>query len=223
MSEPQIFSTTSAISHGWELTKQHFVSLFLALGVLTLFLEALGGGAQRGGQGLFHLVLQLASLLVTMGWWRIALRLHDGTPASLSALTELEPTRVLYYFLTVLLFWVAVTVGLVLLIVPGILVASRLFLAPAIVIDDNVDPIAALKRSYELTEGHTVQVIVLGLFLAGLNFVGMLLLGLGLLATIPTSFLAVVYVYRRLRAHHDATGSYRTSAAPAGAGLGSQQ
>jgi uncharacterized membrane protein len=213
MSEPQIFTATSAISYGWEGTKRHFVSLFLALGILTLLLEVLGGGAQRGGQGLFHLVIQIASMLVTMGWWRIALRVHDGAPASLSALTELEPTRVLYYFVTILLFWIVVSLGLVLLILPGIVVASRLFLAPAIVIDDNVDPIVALRRSYELTEGHTVPLIVLGLFLAGINFVGMLLLGLGLLATMPTSFLAVVYVYRRLRAHHEAAGSYRTSAA----------
>ena len=151
-------------------------------------------------------------MLVTMGWWRIALRLHDGAPASLAALTEIKPVQVLYYFVTILLFWIVVVPGLFLLIVPGVLAASRLFLAPAIVIDEDLDPIAALRRSYQLTEGRSVEVIVLGLFLAGINFVGMLLLGLGLLATIPTSFLAVVHVYRRLRAHHDAGASYRTAA-----------
>lgn len=212
MAEPRIFSATEAISFGWEETKRHFVSLFLGLGILTLFLEALGGGAQRHDQGLFHLVIQLGSMLVTMGWWRIALRVHDGAPASLAALTEIEPVRVLHYFVTILLFWVAVGVGLLLLILPGVLVACRLFLAPAIAMDENLDPVAALRRSYELTEGQTIPILVLGLFLAGLNLVGMLLLGVGLLATMPTSFLAIVHVYRRLRAHHDATGTYRTAA-----------
>jgi hypothetical protein len=216
MDEPRVFTATEALTYGWDETKKRFTTLFLALGALTLILEALGGSAQRAEQGLLHLVLQVASMLVTMGWWRIALRVHDGGAPGLDALREVTFLQAVHYFLAIALFWIAVIVGFVMLVLPGLVLGARLFLAPAIVIDEGRDPISALRRSAELTEGRVIPVLVLGIFLFGLNLIGAIPFGLGLLVTIPVSFLAVVHVYRRLQQHHDATGTYRT-AAPSGA------
>lgn len=209
MDRERIFSATDAIGFGWAETKQRFTSLFFGLGVLTLMLGALEGSAQRHGQGLLHLLLQLASMLVTMGWWRIALRLHDGQGASLDALREVTLVRALHYGLTIFLFWAATIVGLVLLVLPGIVLGARLALAPVIVVDEGRDPVAALHRSWELTEGQLVPMLTLGLMLFGLNLLGALALGLGLLATMPITFLAVTHVYRRLQHAADDAGTYR--------------
>jgi hypothetical protein len=101
----RIFTATDAISYGWAETKPRLGSLFLGLDVLTLVLGALEGSAQRNGHPLLHPVLQAAGMLVTMGWWRIALRVRDRGEARLEALRETALLSAITYGLTIFLFW----------------------------------------------------------------------------------------------------------------------
>ena len=50
-----------------------------------------------------------------------------------------------------------------------------------------------------LTEGVMWNLVLFWLMLAGINILGMLALGIGLIVTIPLSWLATAYVYRRLQ------------------------
>lgn len=201
------FRSGEAIQRGWEITKAHFLSLLLPLSALLLILGGAEGTAQRNGQGLLHLVMQVLSMLVTMGVWRVVLRLDAGEPASLSALKEVDVVGFVRYLLAIVFFWVVVGIGLVLLVLPGLYLATRLFLAPILVIDRGLDPVAALKRSWELTDDVLVDVIVFFLFLFGINLLGAIPAGLGLLVTTPISFLATVHVYRRLSARRPETST----------------
>lgn len=54
---------------------------------------------------------------------------------------------------------VVTTVGLVLLIVPGIIAAVRLTLAPAVVVVEDVRGTRAVRRSWNLTAGHFWRVL----------------------------------------------------------------
>lgn len=207
----RIFTGTDAISYGWAETKPRLGSLFLGLGALTLVLGALEGSAQRNGHGLLHLLLQIASMLVTMGWWRITLRVRDRAEAGLEALRETTLVGAVTYGVTIFLFWVATILGLVALVLPGLVIGARLFLAPVVVIDQGRDPIAALRHSWELTEGHVIPLLTFGAMLLVMNLLGAIPFGLGLLVTIPVTFLAVVDVYRRLEAARDAGAGYRVA------------
>lgn len=198
-------SSVDAISFGWAKAKENFTSTFLSLGALTAILSLMEGAAQRDGQGALHFLLQLVGAFVTLGWWRIAMRIHDGSPATVRALAETTFTTYLQYVVTLVLFWIVVVVGLALLVVPGIVAAVRLSLAPAIVVDRDLDPISALRRSYELTEGHFAELFVFGLLLGLMNLLGLLALGLGLFLTVPTTYLAVTWAYRRLEAASSTT------------------
>jgi uncharacterized membrane protein len=92
-----------------------------------------------------------------------------------------------------------VGIGLVLLIVPGVIVAIVFaFYGFHIVDTGSTDPIGALRRSAEITRGHRWQLFLFGLLLIGLNLLGILLLVVGVLFTSGISLLAVAYVYRRL-------------------------
>jgi uncharacterized membrane protein len=99
---------------------------------------------------------------------------------------------------------VATILGLVALVLPGLVIGARLCLAPVIVIDQGRDPIAALRHSWELTEGRVIPLLTFGAMLFAINVLAAIPFGLGLLATIPITFLAVVDVYRRLKATRDA-------------------
>ena len=58
----------------------------------------------------------------------------------------------------------------------------------------------ALSRSADITKGVRMDLFVFGLLIVGLNFLGLLALGVGLLVPAPISMVAGAYVYRQLDA-----------------------
>lgn len=71
-------------------------------------------------------------------------------------------------------------------------------MAGFLVVDRGLDPLEALHRSSVLTEGTRFRLFLFLLLCFGLNVLGALAFGVGLLFTIPATALAFAYVYRRL-------------------------
>ena len=88
--------------------------------------------------------------------------------------------------------------GVLLLIVPGIIVALGMALAPYYVVDAELGPIEAIKASWAATDGHKGDLLVLFLTGVGLTLLGVLLLVVGLAATGPTFALAQAIVFTRM-------------------------
>jgi hypothetical protein len=190
-------SATGAISYGWDATKRN-LGVLLPLGALQLVVSSLGGGA--GGEPITALLAQAAQVALAIGWWQIALRIHDGKPATLAVLGELSVGLFLQYFVATIFYGLAVAIGLVLLVVPGLVWGARYAFAPVAVVDERLDPVAAMKRSAELTRGVLAELWILALLLVGVNLLGLLALGIGLAVTIPISTMAVARTYRQLQA-----------------------
>jgi uncharacterized membrane protein len=66
------------------------------------------------------------------------------------------------------------------------------------IIDQRLGPIEALKRSYEITAGSEWELFLFYLLIIGVNLLGALACGIGLLATVPASMVAEAFVYRKL-------------------------
>jgi uncharacterized membrane protein len=204
------FSRNEAFSFGWNKLKTNlsfFILLCLAsflVGVIQQSLRQAPQGSFYAGTWLASLALQVVNVVLGMAWIKASLRLHDTGHVEVA---ELVPSLQLFlnYILTAVLYGLVVAAGLILLIVPGILWAVRYGFFGFLVIDKQLDPIAALKRSAELTRGRTGELLVFGLMLFALNIAGALAFGVGLFATVPTSAMAAAYVYRRLlrRAEED--------------------
>lgn len=60
---------------------------------------------------------------------------------------------------------ILVSLGFLLLIIPGIIILARISLAPAVLVTENTGVIAAISRSFALTKGHTTE--MLGALMAG--------------------------------------------------------
>jgi hypothetical protein len=83
----------------------------------------------------------------------------------------------LKYIAASLLFWIMVDVGLFLLIVPGIYVLLTYGFYGPVMVDQKLGPIAALKRSAEITKGSKRSLFVLGIkFYFGLLVINLFLL-----------------------------------------------
>lgn len=192
------FSRRDAVSFGWDKMKPN-LSAFLVLSMISFLISGIHGSLRQypGHLWLASLSLQLVHVGVTMAWTKAALLSHDGTRASSQ---NLVPTMQPFFNYAVAgaIYGLMVAVGMILLVVPGVLLALRYCLFPFLILDQNLDAIAALKRSAQLTEGVRGELFVFGLLLMVLNLLGALAFGIGLFATLPTSAVAAAYVYRRL-------------------------
>lgn len=200
------FSSTVALRIGWQRTREN-LRPFLILGVLSLGLELLrqrvrdSGGNPSDPQALLVLALQVLQIAMTMLLVHFALRAHDGKPLLLerSAFTLYE---LLSFVLVSVLYGLIVSVGLLLLVVPGVLWSLTYLFAAFLVVDRSLSPLAALRESGRLTHGVKGQLFGHALLMLVVNGFGALSFGLGLLITLPTTFVATAHVLRRLQAHH---------------------
>lgn len=97
-----------------------------------------------------------------------------------------------------------------LFVVPGVIVALGLSLAPFYVIDQNLGPVASLQASWAATRGHKGHLFALMLVETGVILLGMAACCLGLFAAVPIMVLARAIVYMRL------SGTAPIPAAPPG-------
>ena len=207
------FSAGEAISYGWDAFKANAGPLVVTILVILLvntLLSWLGPNSTVLGDNLvlapFEILVAIAwsalqifvSLVLGLGVIRVALAVLDGrTPY----VNDLVSTRgLLPYTIASLLFAVIVTVGLILCIIPGLIAGFLLQFYGFAILDDRsggeADPIAALRRSFQITSSNVGGLILLALACLGINFIGAMLCGLGLLVSIPVSWIAIAYAWR---------------------------
>lgn len=85
-----------------------------------------------------------------------------------------------------------------LLIVPGIIWALKFQLYGYFVVDENKDPLEALKASFCITKGEKWNILLLGILIGLLNFAGALFFGIGTFVTASITMIAMAYAYREL-------------------------
>ena len=91
-----------------------------------------------------------------------------------------------------LLIFLIVLLGLVMLIIPGIYFAVSYVFSHFFVWFYDRDPSEATRLSKLTVSGNFGQILLLFLILAGINLLGLMALGVGILLTMPFSF-CVVY------------------------------
>ncbi|EKD96462.1 MAG: hypothetical protein ACD_24C00035G0005, partial [uncultured bacterium] len=104
----------------------------------------------------------------------------------------------LKYLLGSLLYGAIVMIGLLLLIVPGIILAVKYQYLMYLVIDEELGPLEALGKSGRITNGNKFNLFIWGLVMALVNVVGALAFFVGLFVTIPLTSIASAYIYRKL-------------------------
>jgi len=86
-------------------------------------------------------------------------------PFSLRAAFTHAGSNCLALFATTIIVLGAFYLGLVVLVVPGLMMLCRYFVAGPVCVIERTGPLQALKRSAELTKGFRWKLLILGLFL----------------------------------------------------------
>lgn len=206
MAAMEKLSVGACVRYGWETFKKRplliigaFVIAFLISGISSSLLDPGEGAPVTLSTVLMGLASAIIGIFVEIGLTTFSLRAHDSVETV--GLKDLwNPKPFLYYFAGQIVVGFAVIVGLILLVVPGIIVALACMFSSYLIIDKGRGPIEALKESFAMTKGHKWQLLLLVLAIIGLNILGLIALVVGLLVTIPVSMLAVVHAYRTLSA-----------------------
>lgn len=203
---------------GWGTMKKN-LGFFIGLLVLACGVSAgpsvVGGLLTKEGR-LLGFLFQVAgwalSLIVSLGLIGIALRLCDTGERQYADLFS-RYRLVFRYLLASVLYVLIVLGGTILLVVPGIIWAIKFRFYGYLIVDQDACPMEALKKSSALTAGVKWPLLLFWLAITGINLLGVLCLGIGLFATVPTTMVASAHVYRSLLAQ---TESLPATAAPTG-------
>jgi hypothetical protein len=189
---------------GWRLFKSHasvfvvsMLLLFLSwvvLEIAVVFLHRLGLAVWL----VIHLVWLFLFSGMLVGLHVMALKsVDDEIPRVGDLFGSLE--RGPAYLLALSIYCLAVSGGLVLVIVPGIYLAIRYCLFAQVITDTSASALGALRKAAALAHGNLAPLGVLFLIAFLLNIAGMALLGIGLIISFPVSLLAIAGSYRSLQ------------------------
>lgn len=205
------FSISEAVQFGWDTMKSNigfFIGLLIAVGLID-YVPDIIAVIIKADSPILLVIIQIASvvlsMIIAMGLIKICLRFCDGEKGEFSDLFSCYPLF-LDYLIGSIIYGLIVTVGLILLIIPGIIWAIQFRFYSYLIIDRGLGPIDALKKSSEITKGVKWDLFVFGIVLWVINLLGLLCLVVGLFATIPTTIVAIAFVYRKLLAQTELTG-----------------
>ncbi|MCL5439210.1 MAG: DUF975 family protein [Patescibacteria group bacterium] len=207
------FSKKEAIGYGWDKVKKNLrffivliVIVFAVSFVPSFINSAMTASSREGGQifpTIFSLIINLAfwvlQTIIGIGLIKIYLKFIDGQKPKYSDLFSYY--RLFFkYLIGSILSGLIVLAGFILLIVPGIIWSIKYQFTTYLIVDKDMSPVAALKKSGAITKGSKWNLFLFGLLLGLINILGVIALGVGLFITIPITMLATAYVYRKLSA-----------------------
>ncbi|MDR1344563.1 MAG: DUF975 family protein [Tannerellaceae bacterium] len=108
-------------------------------------------------------------------------------PYSLPAVSDIEWLSVLFTAL-----------GVLCLLLPAMYFGIRFMFYQAFIVSDNVGIIDSLKKSWEITKGHTLSLFLLTLASVGITIAGLLLFVIGLFVAIPLVYMMYCCAFRKL-------------------------
>lgn len=180
------------VQQGWEMFKGHvgefvgFTLLVFAISLASIKLETFGS-----------LIFSALAAPLYAGYSIAAFRILTGKSLQFS-----DFFRGFNYFLPLFLAGLAsgiiVSIGFMLLIIPGIYLAIGYMLATFLIIDYRMEFWQAMETSRKIVTKNWFAFFVLAIVLALINLLGTLALGVGLLISAPVSACAAAIAYKEI-------------------------
>ena len=199
--EPK-FMISEVFGTSWKHTKSQIwvlVGLFIGFSILSMIVTLFGMPAQGSIVG--RVIVQIVSLLIScifmLGYVKNIFQALDGEEPQFSAYGQ-QSRKIITYLIANILFSIAVCIGTVLLIIPGIYLYLRLQFFTAFIVEEDCGIIESLQKSWNMTQGQTLPLFLLLLTTSGTAIVGCILFFVGFFVAIPLIYMMQCYTFRKL-------------------------
>lgn len=196
-----------AVSFGWNAMKNN-LGYFILVVLILMVIGGIPGGLQSltsymntTAAVIFGVIFGVISILVgafvNMAQTRIGLRATAGEAVEYEDIYSSYP-RYGDFLIASILYGLLVLAGFILLIVPGIYWAIKYHFYGYLILDQNMKPVEAFKKSGEITYGAKWSLLLFFLACIGIYILGFICCCVGIFAAIPVILVAIAYVYRTL-------------------------
>ncbi len=173
------FDVSETISYAFRGARKH-IFFFLGLSILILFIHKVMGVTVSVMHdtgllpGLIATVLAFVFYFISLSLYLLyiksALRICEEETPRFSDFRHCLSVSIKYFFATIM-YSLMVGIGLLFLIIPGVILGIKFAYFPFLILEENMGPIQAFKRSSEITMGSKGQIFLLILALFGLNVI----------------------------------------------------
>lgn len=201
------FTVGSAIRFGWETFKKRpwffvgasivIVFAYVVVGAITSGIDAAVGATPEEPSAISGIVNFVLGTFIYMGITAFYLAAHDN-PETVDISMLWHPQPFWKFLIASILVGLAVGIGFVLLIVPGILAAIFFMFTTPIVIDKELGPIEAMKESMRIGRGYRWTLLGFMVVLSLIALAGLIALVVGVFVAMPVMMLAFMHAYRVL-------------------------
>ena len=177
-------TVTGSYGYGWQQMWKHFLYLFLVI-VIVAFASTPASILQEadsvGTAGMVLLQILAAAYMlliipvISFGSDLLFLRGIRNEKIEIQEMFDGFKKNYLNIILANLLTFAIIGIGFVFLIVPGIILACRLSFVSLLVMDKNMEPVAAVEKSWEMTKGYGwtifgIAMMAIPVFIGGVLF-----------------------------------------------------
>ena len=164
-------TVSGVFGHSWEILKRYIPELLLVLFVEMLLSLPMGFGNMffpmhfpgMFTTGLFNLVYAVLVLMpVSYGCSWVYLKAVRGEPFKVQDIFFAYQSFGNILIANILVFLI-VGAGFVMLIVPGIIFACKLSFVPYLVMDEKMEAVDAIRKSWNMTKGSTGTIFLMGI------------------------------------------------------------
>ncbi len=173
------------ISKAWDMMTADLAS-FLILGLIFALVV---GVASTTGIGQFLVIGPLS-----VGFYLIIFARMRGQDINIGDIAKGFNYFVPAVLANILIF-AFVSIGLALCIIPGLLVAALYLFAYVFILEKKLDFWEAMEASRKVVKEHLFEMTIFVLLLGLINLVGVLLCAVGVVFTIPLTFIATAIAY----------------------------
>ena len=196
------FTVSEVLSIAWQALKSQIwilVGLFIGIFIISLVISLLLMPAMQSltGQIIGQLITTIISLVFGLGYLKNLFQTLDWDEPQFSAYGQ-QAGKILTYFLASIICGVLVALGTILLIIPGIYLYLRLQFFMCFIVEEDAGIIDSLKRSWVITDGQILPLLLLLLAMIGISILGIILLGIGMFVALPLVMLMQCVVFRKL-------------------------
>lgn len=188
----------NVVSAGWRLFKKDWllwVGITLLGNGLSVVLEIDEVTAALGDMSIVvSLFVLVVSLIVSVGSVHLSIKTARGENIFFSDLFE-KVYRIFHFILAHLVVGLIVLFGFLFFLIPGIYFSLKYFFVTMLIVDKKIGIFEAMKMSSAMTNGQKIWLIWYQLGIFGLNILGFLALGVGLIVTFAMTIIAYGVLY----------------------------